>query len=110
MYHNSPLSIQLLKDVLMPAFWVIGADFYTKDLILNPTNPTLCNPTNNSIYEYKNGDCPNEVGANVSLVIYVFYPILLNILLVNLLIAIFKYIYLRILIIITNIFIKKKII
>lgn len=91
MYHNSLLNIALLKNVFMPAFWVIGGDYYTKELILNPTDPTLCNPTNGSIYNYQDGDCPNEVGANVSLAIYVLYLILLNILLVNLLIAIFKY-------------------
>ena len=43
--------------------------------------------------EYSNSShkkCPDEVGADVSLVIYVIYVILLNLLLANLLIAIFK--------------------
>ena len=92
MYHNSLLNSDLLKNVFMPAFWVIGGDYYTKSLLLDPTDSSQCNPTNGSIYEYQAGDCPNEVGANVSLAIFVLYLILLNILLVNLLIAIFKYI------------------
>lgn len=91
MYHNSPLNIQLLSNVFFPAFWVIGGEYYTRDLIMNPTDPNNCNPTNQTdLYVYQPGDCPNEVGANVTLAIYVFYLILLNILLVNLLIAIFK--------------------
>lgn len=89
MYHNSALNVNLLSNVFFPAFWVIGGEYYTRDLIMNPSPPN-CNLNNNTLYSYESNDCPNEVGANVSLAIYVFYLILLDILLVNLLIAIFK--------------------
>ena len=46
----------------------------------------------NSNYKYDSmDDCPNQAGAQVTLIIYVIYVIILNILLINLLIAIFRY-------------------
>ena len=93
MYHNSNLNSKLLSDVFFPAFWVIGGEYYTRDLIMSP-DPPNCNAIDSNdtyIYSYGPDDCPNKVGANVSLAIYVLYLILLDILLVNLLIAIFKY-------------------
>ena len=42
-------------------------------------------------YRYTHDDCPDPHGAQVTLAIYVAYVIILNILLVNLLIAIFRY-------------------
>lgn len=63
---------------------------------MNP-NPPNCNQIDNEnstyVYSYGPDDCPNGVGSDVSLAIYVFYLILLDILLVNLLIAIFKYLF-----------------
>ena len=41
-------------------------------------------------YAFDSGiDCPNQEGAQVTMIIYVMYNFILNILLVNLLIAIF---------------------
>jgi len=42
---------------------------------------------------YSLDDCPVKHGAGAALALYVFYIIFLNILLVNLIIAIFSYVY-----------------
>ena len=43
--------------------------------------------------EYSQDDCPEDRGRKVTMAIYVGYLIILNILLVNLLIAIFRYVH-----------------
>ena len=35
MYPNQTLSITVLKNVFFPAFFVLGGDFYTSDLIMS---------------------------------------------------------------------------
>jgi hypothetical protein len=61
-----------------------------KDEYCIDKNPNLNH--NNSNYKYESmNDCPNQAGAQVTLIIYVIYVVILNILLINLLIAIFRY-------------------
>lgn len=43
--------------------------------------------------EYALDDCPDKNGSQVALAIYTVYTVFLNIVLVNLLIAIFRYFY-----------------
>jgi hypothetical protein len=92
MYHNQTLDIELLKNVFFPAYFVIGGEYYTRDLVMSAgecvQNGTL-DPF--EMTRYTQDDCPEKTGAKVTLALYVLYLIILNILLVNLLIAIFRY-------------------
>ena len=85
MYSNQTLDKNLLANVFFPAYFFIGGEYYTRDLIMK-ASVSQCEED-----ELDNGQkCPDEVGAGISLALYVIYLIFLNILLVNLLIAIFK--------------------
>jgi hypothetical protein len=103
MYYNQNLDRDLIKNIFLPAYFIIGGEYFTRDTIMGASmaiyidyylivsciiNINLekdCNSTDGT-----GQDCPEYVGAQVSLTEYVFYLIFLNILLVNLLIAIFR--------------------
>lgn len=90
MYHNQPLDRTLLKNVFFPAFFVIGKEYYTRNQIMNAESCVIKNPNRTLTDIYSADDCPDTTGADVSIAIYVFYLILINVLLINILISIFK--------------------
>lgn len=90
MYHNQELSFSLLKNVFLPAYFVIGGEYFEREKLMDMQE---CNSNLTELLitdTYTQEDCPEKYGANVSLFLLVGYIILLNILLVNLLIAIFS--------------------
>ena len=91
MFHNQALDAKLLKNIFFPAYFIIGGEYYTMDLIMEPQDTDCQRSTSISTTDvYPENECPEEIGATFSLVLYVIYLIFLNILLVNLLIAIFN--------------------
>ena len=78
MYFNQSVDDQLLKSIFFPAYFIIGGEYYTRDDIMNAE---FCNATTQT--------CPDYIGSEFTITEYVFYLIFLDILLVNLLIAIF---------------------
>lgn len=90
MYHNQDLNGKLLKNVFFPAYFIIGGEYYTRETIMGADECQVQDTTRNVTDKYSADDCPEVVGANVSLALYVIYLLFLDILLVNLLIAIFK--------------------
>ncbi|RNA09709.1 transient receptor potential cation channel subfamily M member 3 isoform X26 [Brachionus plicatilis] len=82
MFENSELNINLVKNVFLPGYFMIGGEYYTLEEIMSAASGTC---TDTEVYE----KCPDEIGASVALALYIIYLIFLNILLVNLLIAIF---------------------
>ena len=89
MYHNQELSLSLIKSVFLPAYFVIGGEYFEREKLMD-IEECGSNLTQLLITDiYTQEDCPEKYGANVSLFLLVVYIILLNILLVNLLIAIF---------------------
>ena len=89
MYHNVPVDLKLIKNVFLPAFFVIGGEYYTKDDMLNVPNCAIIDTNRTQTDIYSHEDCMDINGTPVALSIYVIYLLVLNILLVNLLIAIF---------------------
>lgn len=85
MFKNQNLDSNLLRNVFFPAYFVIGGEYYTRNIIMKAAS-NLC--TSDDWYLYS--ECPDQTGASVTLALYVLYLVFLNILLVNLLIAIFK--------------------
>ena len=82
MHPNADLNYELLKNVFYPPYFVISGEYYKLDDMLDAQD---CK--NSSLTP---DECPDPLGANVSLIIFVFYALFMPILLVNLLIAIFK--------------------
>ncbi|CAF0919426.1 unnamed protein product [Brachionus calyciflorus] len=90
MYHNQELSLSLLKNVFFGAYFVIGGEYFEREKLME-VNECEGNSSELSITDmYTQDDCPEKYGTNVSLGLLVVYIIMLNILLVNLLIAIFS--------------------
>ena len=83
MFQNQDLDKHLLKNVFLPAYFMIGGEYYTRSVIIDASSGQC---SDSSPYS----ECPEETGSSVALALYVIYLIFLNILLVNLLIAIFK--------------------
>jgi len=90
LYHNMPLDRNLIKNVFFPAYFVIGGEYYTAESILTASTCEVKDKNRDQTDVYSRDDCPDRVGADVTLFIYTFYMIFLNILLTNLLIAIFS--------------------
>ncbi len=112
LYHNIDLSWTLLRQVFFPAYFIIAGEYFTRTVIMDgkqkyklvfnlncyiicffladscEVNDTLRVETD----FYSLDDCPDKHGAGAALALYVFYIIFLNILLVNLIIAIFSYV------------------
>lgn len=94
MYHNQDPDLSLLKNVFFPAYFVIGGEYYEREKLMEVDECEAAgqNETELALTDrYTQDDCPEANGAKVSLGLLVVYLILLNILLVNLLIAIFRY-------------------
>ncbi|RNA06319.1 transient receptor potential cation channel subfamily M member 2-like [Brachionus plicatilis] len=90
MYHNQELDLSLLKSVFLPAYFVIGGEYFEREKLMD-IDECHSNLTQLLITDtYTQEDCPEKYGASVSLFLLVVYIMLLNILLVNLLIAIFS--------------------
>ena len=100
MFGNQKLDDQLLRQIFFPAFFIIGGEYYTRGILYASTEypsytlsgtPQYCATDGSTpgIPGYYN-ECPDQLGAKFSLFLYVVYMIFLNILLVNLVIAIFK--------------------
>lgn len=34
MYHNQELNFELVNSIFLPAYWVIGGEFFTRDTIM----------------------------------------------------------------------------
>lgn len=94
LYHNMPLDLELVKNVFLPAFFVIGGEYTniasgdSSDMLLNE----YCQINDTSRYytdQYSYGDCTDKKGTSVTISIYVIYILVLTVLLLNLLIAIF---------------------
>ncbi|CAF0980027.1 unnamed protein product [Brachionus calyciflorus] len=83
MFQNQALDKHLLKNVFLPAYFMIGGEYYTRTVIMDASSGQC---SDSSPYS----ECPEETGSSVALALYVIYLIFLNILLVNLLIAIFN--------------------
>ena len=100
---------ELVKNVFYPPYFVIGGEYYKLDDMLNGKKKLFkpncliqnlflikkLNVLKNQAANCRNEsltpeDCPDPLGADVSLVITIFYALFMPILLVNLLIAIFK--------------------
>lgn len=90
MYHNLPLDWTLIKHVFFPAYFIIGGEYYTAETIMNAQKCKVQDTSRDLTDKYQQTDCPETNGAAVSLFLYTFYLIFLNILLTNLLIAIFS--------------------
>lgn len=97
LYHNQKLDINLLSNVFFPSYFMIGGEYYTRETIMTSATceqsntSQIANFTYSNLYGSSSSDCPDPIGSNVALAIYVGYLIILNILLVNLLIAIFSF-------------------
>lgn len=83
MFQNLELNIDLVKTIFLPGYFMIGGEYYTLEEIMSASSGE-CSEA--QVYE----KCPDETGAAVTLALYVIYLLFLNILLVNLLIAIFE--------------------
>ena len=84
-----PLDLELVKNVFLPAFFVIGANYILTDEILVNN---VCQINDTSRYytdQYSYDDCKDTNGQWIALSLYVIYILLLTVLLLNLLIAIF---------------------
>ena len=90
MYHNQAADLNLIRNVFFPAYFVIGGDYYERENIMNAASCERQDSTSLISDVYTQGDCPEEYGAKVSLALLVCYIVMQNILLVNLLIAIFS--------------------
>lgn len=86
MYPNQKLDKNLLKNIFFPSFFIIAREYYTRNEIMNAD---ACKSSEFSSASPRE-DCPDEVGADVSLALYVIYIVFMNLVLVNLLIAIFR--------------------
>ena len=86
MYRNQYPSLALFYNVFFPSYFVIGGEYYTRDIIMKSSLNQCSDATDAGYY----GDCADANGANITQFIYVIYLLLLDVLLVNLLIAIFK--------------------
>jgi hypothetical protein len=84
LYANQELSKNLLKSIFFPSFFVIFREYYTRRDIMDADYCTVATAAANG------SQCPDQTGADVTLAIYVFYLIFLNLLMANLLIVIFK--------------------
>ena len=86
MYQNQKLDKNLLRRIFLPSYFIIGGEYFTRDLIMK-SSAGECTAEDESY----DGLCADQTGSSVTLAIYVVYLLFLNILLVNLVIAIFKY-------------------
>jgi hypothetical protein len=89
MYHNMPLDLELVKNMFLPAFWVIGGEYINVDNMLAVDSCQINDISRYDTDQYSYDDCMDKNGTPIALGIYVLYIIVLLILLVNLLIAIF---------------------
>lgn len=83
MLDNSELNYELIKIVFLPGYFVIGGEYYSLDDLLAASSGDC---SDLGVYE----KCPDETGTAIALALYVIYILILNVLLVNLLIAIFE--------------------
>ena len=89
-FHNSPMSISLLKDIFFPGYFIIGGEHMSLENMLG-VDENVCYNNFTSIIEFsQNQNCPEPHGTKISLALYVLYLLFLFILLQNLLIAIFR--------------------
>jgi hypothetical protein len=86
MYPNQELDKNLLKNIFFPSFFVIAREYYTRNEMMNADSCKSSTFGSTS----PRANCPDEVGANFSLALYVIYIVFINLVLVNLLIAIFR--------------------
>ncbi|CAF0991401.1 unnamed protein product, partial [Brachionus calyciflorus] len=89
-YHNIPASLNLVKNVILPSFFIIPQEFYTRNKMLYVDKCQLNQTDRYLTDEYSIDDCVDKVGSQVALVIYLVYSVFIGILMVNLLIAIFS--------------------
>ena len=90
MYHNQQLNIDLFKNIFFGAYFVIGGEYFEREKLMEVDQCVPQNQDYTLTDQYSQEDCPEPYGAKVSLGLLVGYLMLLNILLVNLLIAIFS--------------------
>jgi len=88
MYHNQRPGLELFKNVFFPGYFVIGGDYYEREKIMSKCSGYETDKIGGSFDA--ESDCPEPIGAGLSLGILVVYIIMQNILVVNLLIAIFS--------------------
>ncbi|CAF0977505.1 unnamed protein product [Brachionus calyciflorus] len=81
LFQNQQLNTNLLRNVFFPSYFVLIGDYYT--LASMTQADENCISTEDNI-------CPDYLGSQVSLVIYIVYLLFLNILLLNILIALFN--------------------
>jgi len=92
-FHNSVPSIELLKDIFFPGYFILGGEHY-KLADMRDATSNQCYQNYTSLADFSTDQtCPEPNGAQVSLALYVFYLLFMLILIQNLLIAIFSDIY-----------------
>ncbi len=79
MYPNSTLSFSLLKSIINKAYWPIYGEMKIFDEDLEKEN---C--------EKSESGCPDEAGLVFSYIALMIYMVIANVLLINLLIAMFR--------------------
>ena len=81
LYPNTPLSFGLIRDIINKAYWPIFGEMKIYDEELG--NEAVC-------YD---DQCPEQSGKTFSLIALMIYMIAGNVLLINLLIAMFRYMF-----------------
>ena len=89
-YHNMPLDWNLFINVFMPAVFVIGGQYDNYQKYLQAEQCNITDLTRLDTDMYTNNDCPDFVGSQIAMIIYAVYVLFLNILLLNILIAILR--------------------
>jgi hypothetical protein len=91
MYHNINFSDKTLMNIFFPPYFVLGGEYYTRETIMGAGTCEIEDVNRTVTDRYSLNDCPDEKGADVTLAMYVLYILFQNILIINLLIAIFRF-------------------
>ncbi|XP_050404614.1 transient receptor potential cation channel subfamily M member-like 2 isoform X2 [Patella vulgata] len=86
LYPNSKLSWKLLYHLLRKAYWQIYGELFLEDI----EGESQCTNDPNLYDDYDQLRCPTEVGKYIAPVLLAIYIFLINVLLLNLLIAMFS--------------------
>ena len=58
MYHNQELNSKLLKNVFFPAYFIIGGEYYTRDVIMGADKCEIADTNRSITDQYSQDDCP----------------------------------------------------
>jgi hypothetical protein len=86
MFGRQEPSIEILRQLFFPTFWKTTGPLYTKPLMYF-ASLGMC--TDSMVYGLYDS-CPDQLGSMMAIIVYIFYHLSYNVLLLNILIAIFK--------------------